>query len=153
MSGCPVKHHGMSKARGCSHTAVSRFGRMLNIGNADLTEAEAAAIGGPGGLMHDFDGSSPDSGIPAGYTFFAQFIDHDITLDAGSNFRDDPAQVDVERLANVRSSSLDLDCVYGFGPEARSYCQFWCMRATSSLDQAASRCSSGGSSVTGIPSS
>ena len=38
----------------------------------------------------------------------------------------------------------------------RSYCQIWCMTKGPESDQAASRCScsvSGGSSVTGIPSS
>jgi len=34
-----------------------------------------------------------------------------------------------------------------------SYCQIWCMGTSSSWDQAASRSSSGGLSVTGIPSS
>jgi len=118
MSGCPVMHHGMAKASGCNHVAVTKFGRLFAPGSGNLTEQEAAAIGGPGGLMHDFDGTSPDSGIPAGYIFFAQFIDHDITLDTTSNFRDDPASVVVEDLPSIRSASLDLDCVYGFGPEA-----------------------------------
>jgi hypothetical protein len=108
----------MSKASGCEHVAVGKFGRLFGAGSGSLTEQEAAAIGGPGGPMHDFDGTSPDSGIPAGYIFFAQFIDHDITLDTTSNFRDDPQSVTVEDLPNIRSASLDLDCIYGFGPEA-----------------------------------
>jgi hypothetical protein len=119
MSGCPVSHHGMSKASGCKHVAVSHFGRLLPVmGSGDLSEQEAAAIGGPGGLMHDFDDTSADSSIPAGYIFFAQFIDHDVTLDTTSDLRGDPAELDVDTLPNIRSASLDLDCVYGFGPEA-----------------------------------
>ena len=119
MSGCPVMHHGMTKASGCEHVAVSKFGRLLPAtGSGTLTEQEAAAIGGPGGMMHDFDGTSPDSPIPAGYIFFAQFIDHDVTLDTTSSLRADPTTVDVDALPNIRSASLDLDCVYGFGPEA-----------------------------------
>ena len=53
----------------------------------------------------------------AGYTFFAQFIDHDITLDTTTDLKGSPEKK-VESLPNLRSPSLDLDCVYGFGPEA-----------------------------------
>ncbi|MEL7183587.1 MAG: peroxidase family protein, partial [Pseudomonadota bacterium] len=51
----------------------------------------------------------------AGMTFLGQFVDHDITLDATSALgtRMDPATI-----PNVRTPSLDLDCVYGAGPEA-----------------------------------
>lgn len=126
MNGCPVAHHGMSKARGCEHVAVSSFGKLFSLGanpiteGVTLSEEEAAILGGPGGLMHDFDGRSPDSEIPAGYIFFAQFIDHDITLDTTSDLRQNPPlhASQVAELPNIRSASLDLDCVYGFGPEA-----------------------------------
>ena len=69
--------------------------------------------------MHDYDGQSGDSPIPAGYTFFAQFVDHDITLDTVSKLRGAPLSEEcINELPNLRSPSLDLDCVYGFGPEA-----------------------------------
>jgi transposase-like protein len=55
-----------------------------------------------------------------------------------------------EKLVKDRDALLAF---YAFPAEHWSYCQFWCMRARSSLNQAASRCSCGGSSVTGIPSS
>lgn len=119
MSNRPICHHGMTKARGCPHAAVSRFGRLVDLPGLPVTEARAALLGGPGGLMHDFDGESANSPIPAGYIFFAQFIDHDITLDAESKLRGDPlSPAEIGALPNVRSPSLDLDCVYGFGPEA-----------------------------------
>lgn len=119
-------HHGTAKARGCSHVAVGKFSHLFpDLKPLTITEDEAAAIGGPGGVMHDFDGASPDSIVPAGYIFFAQFVDHDITLDTSSALRPDPdsdqakeVHTFVEHLGNVRSASLDLDCVYGFGPEA-----------------------------------
>ena len=50
----------------------------------------------------------------AGYTYFGQFIDHDLTFDvtplrlAGKN--------SVEDTPNFRSARLDLDQVYGGGP-------------------------------------
>jgi hypothetical protein len=120
------RHHGMAKARGCSHIAVSKFSHLFpKLTPLTITEDEAAAIGGPGGVMHDHDSTSPDSTVPAGYIFFAQFIDHDVTLDASSALRpaaDSDQAKDVHKfvshLGNVRSASLDLDCVYGFGPEA-----------------------------------
>lgn len=69
--------------------------------------------------MHDVDNSSADSPIPSGYTFFAQFIDHDITLDTTTDLAGDPLDNDtICELPNIRTASLDLDCIYGFGPEA-----------------------------------
>jgi hypothetical protein len=58
-------------------------------------------------------GAGADSTIPAGYTYFGQFVDHDITFDIESN-------IDIEQnatsLNNMRSPSLDLDSVYARGP-------------------------------------
>ena len=120
MQGCPVKHHGVSPAVGCRHIAVSNFSKLFpNLSGVSLSEAEAAILGGPGGLMHDVNNESADSAIPAGYIFFAQFIDHDITLDVESGLRDaSKSAEEIRGIGNVRSVSLDLDCVYGFGPEA-----------------------------------
>lgn len=118
MSGCPVKHHGMTKAIGCQHVAVSSFSKLFpDLPGVVVSEEDAAILGGPGGLMHDFDGNSNDCDIPAAYIFFAQFIDHDVTLDGTSDLRANPDSIDVNKLPNIRSASLDLDCVYGFGPE------------------------------------
>jgi len=119
-------HHGMAKARGCSHIAVGKFSHLFpKLKPLVITEDEAAAIGGVGGVMHDHDSTSADSTVPAGYIFFSQFIDHDITLDVSSSLRPSPDSEQgkevhkfVSHLGNVRSASLDLDCVYGFGPEA-----------------------------------
>ncbi len=124
----PYPHsHGVSKAAGCQHVAVGKFSHLFpKLKPLEITEDEAAVIGGPGGIMHDFDDGSPDSAVPAAYIFFAQFVDHDITLDVKSQLR--PAEGSLQatnakkfvsdKLFNVRSASLDLDCVYGFGPEA-----------------------------------
>ncbi len=50
----------------------------------------------------------------AGVTFMGQFLDHDITLDAGSRLgRPTPAR----RSTNLRSARFDLDSVYGGGPD------------------------------------
>lgn len=58
------------------------------------------------------DDSEPDSRVPAGYTYFGQFVDHDITQDAkgGTHPNDLPYSTLVTQLS---SPSLDLDSVYG----------------------------------------
>jgi hypothetical protein len=53
-----------------------------------------------------------------GIVFLGQFIDHDITLDTSSSLT---ASNDPLNTENVRTPTLDLDCVYGDGPEAHSY--------------------------------
>lgn len=52
-----------------------------------------------------------DSNIPAGYTYFGQFIDHDITRDITVDDGVNPTPV--EDLVQSRSPTLDLDSVYG----------------------------------------
>ena len=49
-----------------------------------------------------------------GMTFFAQFVDHDITMDATSKIG---SVIDPRTIRNVRTPTLDLDCVYGDGPD------------------------------------
>lgn len=53
------------------------------------------------------------SKIPAGFTYFGQFVDHDITFDVSSTL---DAATDANTINNMRSPSLDLDSVYGRGP-------------------------------------
>src|SRR5215218_343218 len=59
-------------------------------------------------------GGGTDSGIPAGYTYLGQFIDHDLTFDKTDvALGTDVAPAD---LIQGRSPSLDLDSMYGAGP-------------------------------------
>jgi len=51
--------------------------------------------------------------LRAGYTYFGQFVDHDITLDVSSNL---DTVTDANTINNMRSPALDLDSVYGRGP-------------------------------------
>ena len=56
-----------------------------------------------------------DGRIPAGYTYLGQFVDHDLTFDrteVALGERVTPAQ-----LVQARSPSLDLDSLYGVGPQ------------------------------------
>lgn len=66
--------------------------------------------------MKDDPNSRPDPKQPppmAGYTYLGQFINHDLTLDPTPL---DQAQARVERMRNFRTPFLDLDHVYGGGP-------------------------------------
>lgn len=83
-----------------------------------------AALVELGRAMRD-TGSSNESNsiIPAAYTYFGQFIDHDITLEAASAplatlldpaLRPMSVEEIGEKLVNLRSATLDLDSVYSF---------------------------------------
>jgi hypothetical protein len=55
-----------------------------------------------------------NGGIPAGYTYLGQFVDHDLTFDATTVAFGDA--VSPAALLQGRSPTLDLDSVYGAGP-------------------------------------
>lgn len=56
--------------------------------------------------------------ILAGFTYFGQFIDHDVTFDPASFLQ----QInDPDATVDFRTPRLDLDCVYGRGPADQPY--------------------------------
>lgn len=67
----------------------------------------------------------PDGTIDAGYTYFGQFVDHDITLDVdsriGFDLLSDKNDQDARELTNYRTPNLELDSVYGDGPAVDSF--------------------------------
>ena len=65
--------------------------------------------------LHD---EEENSGIDAGYTYLGQFIDHDITFDPASSLQQ---RNDVNALVDFRTPQLDLDCLYGRGPDDQPY--------------------------------
>lgn len=121
-------HHGMSGQRGMGnvprdpfHPGHGRFGRMFPYLEAADHDVEfLKELGRPGGPLDEsaHDRSVGESSVPAGVAFFGQFVDHDITLDPLSSLarRNDP-----DALRNFRTPELDLDSVYGTGPEASPY--------------------------------
>ncbi|WLW56387.1 peroxidase family protein [Streptomyces sp. YU58] len=60
---------------------------------------------------------SQDPPVPAGFTYLGQFVDHDLTLDATATRLED--EITVRELLQGRSPALDLDSLYGLGPNHR----------------------------------
>jgi hypothetical protein len=116
-------------------TRTDRFSRMFELrAFAEPTAAVQQGLiemGAPGGLLDAKDPLgegpirlitnpelSPDNRdnptSTAGMTFLGQFLDHDMTFDAGSRLG---VTTRPERSTNTRTPSLDLDSVYGGGPD------------------------------------
>ena len=62
-------------------------------------------------------GTQPDSAVPAGFTYLGQFVDHDLTMDRTAALLGE--DVNLDELRQGRSPALDLDSVYGRGPDDR----------------------------------
>src|ERR1700738_3283683 len=111
-----------------SSLSQGRFGRRFrNLPPASFGPTEADNIATLSALADamtaglDVPKDTPDpeeSGIPALYTYFGQFIDHDITFDPVSVLT--KAQ-DPDGLVDFRTPALDLDNVYGRGPGDQPY--------------------------------
>ncbi len=126
------EHHGMKSLSGTSpfcrmsqyhqhqNRREDRFGRLfIDLSPAFTRPDILRAIGAPNGPMDGKGVANRTATIPVGMVFFGQFVDHDVTLDASTSFSsvvDNPGEV-----PNVRTPTLDLDCIYGLGPEAQPY--------------------------------
>jgi hypothetical protein len=105
-----------------------RFGRMfrsLPAATYGKTDADSrAALMTLGDAMTSSfdppkDGSDDEeSGIPALYTYFGQFIDHDITFDPMTTLIQ---HSDPDGMTDFRTPALDLDNLYGRGPSDQPY--------------------------------
>ena len=84
--------------------------------SAAATEALADALIALAGTSDD------NTSVVAGYTYLGQFIDHDITFDATSKLERDN---DPLALENFRTPRLDLDSLYGAGPEDQPFLYDW----------------------------
>jgi len=106
----------------------SHYGRLFRPSYRPATfEQWFRVISSLAALVNEMqdDGSRPpgrDVGIEAGYTYFGQFIDHDLTNDVTS-FGDlieldamAGASFEPERIANRQTPHLDLSHLYGNGP-------------------------------------
>lgn len=91
-------------------SAGTRASSKLPFDNTSIALLEALGnmMGMPGR-----DNAAGDAQLPSGFTYFGQFVDHDITLDVSSSI---DVETDATTINNMRSPSLDLDSLYGLGP-------------------------------------
>lgn len=105
----------LARQRLQGHDDPGMFGRMF----PDLPplKASPAALQALADAMKDANPGDPagnNDRIPAGFTYLGQFVDHDVTLDLTS-IGDKAA--DPDGIENFRTPALDLDAVYGLGPD------------------------------------
>jgi hypothetical protein len=125
--------HGGVRGANLSRSSVlfaGPFGRIFravppaDFGPDDATslknlDALAAAITSVADPKDPKDGpDAEESGIPAAYTYFGQFIDHDLTFDPASSLQ---KQNDPDALVDFRTPQFDLDNIYGRGPDDQPY--------------------------------
>ncbi len=101
---------------------------LLDSTDTDATIAALKALGEA--MIEPSDTVDADSNVPPVYTYWGQFIDHDVTasnfgsLGSPTVFDDsfspaDPADV-TTIVKNLRRPILDLDSVYGDGPDGEA---------------------------------
>ena len=128
----PAKHlippSGLEEAGEYPNLQGAKFGRLfanLQAGKYGATAAEEEAnLGLLAAAMIstlDIPKDAPDdeeSGIPALYTYFGQFIDHDLTFDPNGSFA---KQKDPSASVDFRTPAFDMDNLYGRGPGDQPY--------------------------------
>jgi len=122
-------HHGEVRGLNLSRRSTQfegRFGRMFRtLPPAQFDEDILRQLGAAMTAQFE-DTPTPEtqeddeenSGISAGYTYFGQFIDHDLTFDPASSLQ---RQDDPDGLTDYRTPRFDLDNVYGRGPDDQPY--------------------------------
>lgn len=134
-AGAPARRAHGAPPRGLSGVPASpafdgTFGRIfrtLPAASFGATDAETMAnlmkLGAS--MTSDADPADPkdgpdneESGIPAAFTYFGQFIDHDLTFDPASSLQ---KQNDPDALVDFRTPRFDLDNLYGRGPDDQPY--------------------------------
>jgi hypothetical protein len=118
-----------------SSLSLGRFGRMFRnlpvydhrpetlteLGRLMIQPLEAGALDKDLGQDDDDENTGKldhHLRLPAGYTYFGQFVDHDITFDPVSSLT---RQNDPDGLTDFRTPRFDLDSLYGRGPSDQPY--------------------------------
>ncbi|MEH2275580.1 MAG: heme peroxidase family protein [Nostoc sp.] len=118
------RQHGFTPRKGEHQPAsefaqTGKFGRLFPklrpfIPSEESLKELGNALSDPSPNTSEGDNLS----IPAGFTYFGQFVDHDITLDT-TTLKE--IIVDPLALTNFRTPALDLDSIYGSGPDVQPY--------------------------------
>lgn len=121
----PHRHHGFPFFHDLDHLCElgdfvpGRFARLFNdLPPLYINPLKLHDLGAVGGPLEDKGKPNLAKDTPLGLIFFGQFIDHDITLDVSSSLS---STNDASGTENVRTPTLDLDNVYGEGPEANPF--------------------------------
>jgi hypothetical protein len=94
---------------------------LVKLGLAMVQELEEGKLDEPLGEEDPDENVAQLDGalrLPAGYTYFGQFVDHDITFDPVSSLT---RQNDPDGLVDFRTPRFDLDSLYGRGPADQPY--------------------------------
>ena len=100
----PVYEHKRKYLDELGRTMIEPHERDRPLGETDVRENRST-----------FDG---ELRLPAGYTYFGQLVDHDITWDRASTL---DRQNDPDALTDFRTPCFDLDSLYGGGPAMQPY--------------------------------
>ncbi|KQS33872.1 heme peroxidase family protein [Dyadobacter sp. Leaf189] len=103
------------------NSRVDRFGYLFEgASEIPYTDANHQLLERLGlNMLEDVSTFQADnSTMESGYTYFGQFVDHDITLDVDSDIK---VSQDAKDLINYRTPNLELDSVYGDGPGVDSF--------------------------------
>src|SRR6266568_4009125 len=101
---------------------ASKSGSMIVLGASMLQAITNNSLDEALGVDDDDENTSRlpngELRLPAGYTYFGQFVDHDITFDPASSLE---RQNDPDALTDFRTPRFDLDSLYGRGPMDQPY--------------------------------
>jgi hypothetical protein len=90
-----------------------RFSRMFP--DLEPSRPDPEALTKLGQAMEDTPNFKDHPSLPAGFTYLGQFLDHDITFDQTQGLPD--GELTLDEIKSGRTPSLDLDSLYGRGPE------------------------------------
>ena len=121
------EHHGLGKLIGADayctvghhYQRGDRFGRLFPLAPLYIPAPSLREISKQGGPMDGGARASRTRTVDVGQVFFGQFVDHDVTLDVESSLSG--VVNDASEIGNTRTPTLDLDCIYGQGPEASPF--------------------------------
>ena len=114
MSDTPGTHGSVGRREGAFVRLFDK--RLVEFDAAALKTLAAQMIGNAGDPPSNAPDGEENLATPAGYTYFGQFVDHDLTFDTTSSLTDAN-----DGPTNLRTPRLDLDCIYGSGPDDQPY--------------------------------